>query len=81
MAKQHYQLIWYNQIILVYHSIQKHKPVLIPVVLVAWTMLKAARGLDAATLSFTSAGIPAAMLLAMLSDVEILGGGPNGWNK
>ena len=41
-------------------------------------MLKAARGLDAATLSFTSAGIPAAMLLAMFSDVEILGGGPNG---
>ncbi len=41
-------------------------------------MVKAVRGLDAATSSQTSACIPAAILLAMFSDDEGLGGRPNG---
>ena len=42
-------------------------------------MVKAARGLDAATLSLISETIPAAILLAIFNDDDGLGGRPNGW--
>lgn len=56
------------------HTTRMNKPVL----LVSLVMVKAASGLDAATSSLTSAAIPAAMLLAIFSDDESLGGSPNG---
>jgi len=42
-------------------------------------MVKAARGLDAATPSLISETIPAAILLAIFNDDDGLGGRPNGW--
>lgn len=51
----------------------------LPVILISCFILRAARGLDAATLSLISWVNPAAMLLAIVSDVDDdLGGTPNG---
>ena len=43
-------------------------------------MVKAARGLEAATLSVISDCIPAAILFAKLREDVAFGGKPNGWN-
>lgn len=52
----------------------------LPVILVSCFIIRAARGLDAATLSLISWVNPAAMLLAIVSDVDDdFGGIPNGW--